>query len=290
MKLKNVLVLYKRSAYRIYFLEPQSSLRLQKKSIIEKEIKRFQQSHEDHYNTLRTVAKVLRAFGIRFAENYRGHGVDYPQFDFIITVGGDGTFLEASRRIKNQLILGVNSAPNHSVGRFCVANAKNFESILKKILSNNFKVKHFHRLRLVFEGQKIPPVLALNDALICHRNPAMLCRYYLKINNRKEEQRSSGIWVASAAGSSGAIHSAGGKIVNPYDGHIQYKPRELYQGKHDKYALTGGLLKGNQIISVTSLMRQGMVYVDGAHVHYPFKYGATLKVSLSKHPIRTISA
>ena len=72
------------------------------------------------------MAKILLTHGIRFTESYRGRGIDYLKYDLIITVGGDGTFLEAAKHAKHQIILGVNSAPDHSVGRFCIANKYNF--------------------------------------------------------------------------------------------------------------------------------------------------------------------
>ena len=53
----------------------------------------------------------------------------------------------------------------------------------------------------------------LNDILICHHNPGAMSRYYLTVGRVREEQRSSGVWIATAAGSSGGLHSAGGKVL-----------------------------------------------------------------------------
>ncbi len=287
MKFKNVLLLYKRSAYRIYFLDENSSLRGKKSLFLREEKKRFEDAHVEHYKTLKNVAKILLTHGIRFTESYRGRSLDYSKYDFIITVGGDGTFLEAARHSKHQVILGINSAPGHSVGRFCIANNQNFQAILKKIILGKFKIGLLQRLRLSFEG-KVQKVEALNDILICHSNPAVLCRYYVTLNGKREEQRSSGVWISTPAGSSGAIHSAGGKLMNQYLKQMQYRPRELYQGHHKTYKLRGGILGFSDSITLTSLMRQGMIYVDGAHHKFPFEYACNVQISLSPHPIRTI--
>ncbi len=185
--LKRVLVLYKRSAYKIYFLEKDSSLAKRRNPVVKNEITRFQKAHEQHYQTLEQINKTLLTYGVRFKESYRGHNIDYSQFDFIITVGGDGTFLEASRHLKNQIIIGVNSAPEYSVGRFCIATAKTFEKVLLDIKSNKINPRFLYRLRARIEGEP-KPVHFLNDILLCHANPANLSRYYLQVNNKWEEQ------------------------------------------------------------------------------------------------------
>ena len=183
--------------------------------------------------------------------------------------------------------MGINSAPEYSVGRFCIAQPDNFESILKKILEGRFKITNLQRIQISFsKNQK--PINALNDVLICHQNPAMLCRYCLEINRNREEQRSSGIWVSTAVGSSGAIQSAGGKILSQYAKLMQYKPRELYQGKLKGYQLRGGVLDSKDSIKVISLMRRGVIYVDGAHQKIPFEYGDSIQIKLSSNPIKTI--
>lgn len=288
MKFKNILVLYKRSAYKIYFLEKRSSLRdMIRSPFFLKQKASFKRSHDAHYGTLRSIAKTLFSLGIPFHESYRGRGVNYNNYDLVITVGGDGTFLEAARHLNKQILLGVNSAPQFSVGRFCIATAQNFEKVIKETLHGKHKVGYLQRLRVIVDGHD-KHVDALNDILICHKNPAVLCRYHLSVKGTTEEQRSSGIWVATPAGSTGAIKSAGGKIIKPYTKKFQYMPRELYVGHNGKYKLKGHVLTGRETIKIVSLMREGMLYCDGAHYHVPFHYGSKAHVSLSPNPIKTI--
>lgn len=286
-KFKNILLLYKRSAYKIYFLDPKRPLASLKGRFIKGEFARFKKSHDQHYNALHNISRVLYSHGVRFTECYRGKNINYSPYDLVITVGGDGTFLEAVRKITNQVIIGVNSAPQYSVGRFCIANAENFEKIVKQILAGKFKIAKLHQIQIQFsKNQK--PINALNDVLICHQNPAMLCRYYIEIGRYREEQRSSGIWISTAVGSTGAIKSAGGKILPQFDKLMQYKPRELYQGKLNPYKLRGGVLGPKEGIKIVSLMRRGMVYIDGAHQKVGFEYGDSIQIKLSANPIKTI--
>jgi len=115
-----------------------------------------------------------------------------------------------------------------------------------------------------------------------------MSRYYLTVGKIREEQRSSGVWVATAAGSSGGLHSAGGKILPQEAKEFQYKPRELYRGRHTFYHLKGGVLKPAQKITMTSLMREGVVFVDGSHVCLPFSFGAKIFVQRSPNPLKII--
>lgn len=274
----NVLLLYKKSAYSIYF----------RKGHPRAEIDRYKEAHDEHLATLATVEEVLRHYGIKYSKYARGKKIPYQRYRSVITVGGDGTFLEAARNANTQVLLGVNSAPGTSVGKLCVATRKNFERIIRRIIAGkNVRLDSWQRLRLKFYGLS-RPIDCLNDVLICHQNPAAVSRYYLSIGNIKEEQRSSGLWVAAPAGSSGAIRSAGGKILNITEKKFQYMPRELYRGVNPPYRFKGGVLAGGQTIKVASLMHDGNVFVDGTHVQLAFPFHATLKISLSPKPVKVL--
>ncbi|MBI3617125.1 MAG: NAD(+)/NADH kinase [Candidatus Omnitrophica bacterium] len=274
----NVLLLYKKSAYSIYF----------RKGHPRAEIDRYKKAHDEHLRTLTMVERVLHKHGINYSKYARGRKIPYQRYRSVITVGGDGTFLEAARNTNTQVLLGVNSAPGTSVGELCVATQKNFERIIRRIIAGkNVRLDSWQRLRLELDGLS-RQIDCLNDILICHQNPAAVSRYYLKIGTLKEEQRSSGLWVAAPAGSSGAIQSAGGRILNITEKKFQYMPRELYQGVNPPYRLKGGVLAEGQTIKVTSLMHDGNVFVDGTHVQLAFPFHATLKISLSPKPVKVI--
>lgn len=285
---KKVLLIYKKSAYSIYFKERKIQLADGKQTDLKGEIKRFKRAHDEHYETLKETERILYKYNIKYTKRFRGgKDVNYARYDLIITVGGDGTFIEASRNIKDQAIIGVNSAPSFSVGKLCVANVKNFEKIIGHIVGRRFTLRPWQRLRLDLEGH-VRPIDCVNDILVCHSNPAAMSRYYLKIGNVKEEQRDSGLWVATPAGSTGAIKSAGGRKVNVNEKRIQYMPRELYYGFSRIYRHKGGVLKPHQNLSVTSLMRNGMIFIDGTHFKLKFPFNSTLKVSFSPHPLKAI--
>ncbi|MFA5087508.1 MAG: NAD(+)/NADH kinase [Candidatus Omnitrophota bacterium] len=284
MRIQKILLLYKRSAYRNYFLNPLSSLYDKQKRFPARDMRGFRLLHEEHYLTLKRIEQCLAEEKVDYVKHYRGQDFRYSSFDLVITVGGDGTFLEAARNVKRQIILGVNSVPGTSIGRFCFADRGNFPAMLRKILANRFKAARIKRLRLQIDGRQ-PAINILNDALVCHKNPAAMSRYYLMIGRVKEEQRSSGVWIATAAGSSGAIHSSGGRALPMTSARYQYRPRELYDGGRLRYRLRGGVMLPSQKIRIISLMREGMVFVDGEHARFPLTYGSHLEISPSGEPL-----
>lgn len=275
---RNVLLLYKRSAYSIF----------SRKGNARAEINRYKKAHDEHSGTLATVERILHKYGINYMKYARGQKIAYQRYGLVITVGGDGTFLEAARNANHQILLGVNSAPGTSVGKLCVATSRNFEKIIRKIRAGKgFHLDSWHRLRVELKGIS-SQIDCLNDILICHDNPAAVSRYYLKIGNIKEEQRGSGLWIATPAGSSGGIQSAGGKILKVTARKFQYMPRELFRGVNPAYCLKGGILTADKTVAVTSLMRNGSIFVDGTHVRLAFPFDAMLKVSLSSKPVTVI--
>ena len=284
MKDFQILVLYKNSSYEKFFLaqRPISPF----VTIRSRDVLRFKQTHLEHFKTLKKVKRVLKLSGFHFKVTNRGDRFDLDQYNLIITVGGDGTFLQAARNITHQYIFGVNSDPRWSVGMFCSADSKSFPSFVQKLISKKFSVRTLQRLVLTMKSH--PPTHFLNDVLICHKNPAAMSRYHFIIGGKKEEQKSSGLWLATAAGSSGAIHSAGGKILPVMSSKFQYIARELYAAKQQKYHFRSGILQPGKTVSIISLMQDGVIFVDGCRTHYPFPFGQEASITPSRYPLKVI--
>ena len=116
-----------------------------------------------------------------------------------------------------------------------------------------------------------------------------MSRYRLTLGRRQELQKSSGLWVATAAGSSSAVLAAGGTRLPWGAAKYQYRPRELYRGRLSHPRLTGGVLAAGRRLRVTWLMRRGSAFVDGPHVKIPLRFADELEVGLSlEDPLRVL--
>lgn len=282
---RKVLVVYKKSLHRIYFLDHRRPPKGARFTAADRA--RLLASHESHERSLEQVRQVLAAHRVAYREVYRARRVDYAPYELVVAVGGDGTFIEASRRLTTQVILGVNSDPERSHGFFCATAADGFEQLFADYLAGRAKVRKLNRMSLELNGEDLG-FQTVNEVLVAHHWPAGLSRYGLAIGERQEEQRGSGVWVATAAGSTGAIRSAGGKRMPLGSRRLQYLPREPFEPRGREYRLRGGLVPAGAPITVTSRMREGVIFVDGCHLRFPFGIGAHLVLRNSPYPLLTI--
>lgn len=223
-----------------------------------------------HMATLRKVKKFLSGLGIRHRVWNRNHLSKPLKADLVLAVGGDGTVLAASHFTNHAPLLGINSAPKTSTGFFCAANPQNFPKIFRAILAGRKKPKSVPRLEVFVNGKKFPHP-GLNDLLFASRLQGDTARYRIRIGRHQEDHKSSGVWVATGAGSSAAIFSAGGKKDSPFSGRLQYRIREPLCFPKKQYRLLHGFLKRGKSLTLISNIRQGMIFLDGAklHAHVP---------------------
>lgn len=250
---------------------------------------RILSSDEEQNRTIEVVQKTLRHHRIPFT-SFSAHRFSVAekqkinQADLVITIGGDGTALGTSHYITSGLMLGVNSAPGDSVGHFCHTQRDNFAERLANILADKWQPYKLARLAVNLDDKPLPE-LALNDVLIAHDCPAATTRYILDLNEVKEEQRSSGIWIATAAGSTAGIKSAGGKVMPLGSQRLQYFVRELYREPGRTYALTQGFLAPHEELVIASKMPTAHIYIDGARTAYKFPFGARVLLQRASQPL-----
>lgn len=250
---------------------------------------RILHAHQSHERTLETARALLTKKGIPFTEisskdNTAVIRRKLATADFVMTIGGDGTVLNASHYVRHGALLGVNSAPGDSVGHFCHAHGKNLRQKLADILAGRWNPMSLARLAITLEEKELPE-LALNDALIAHDCPAATTRYLIRVKEHEEEHRSSGLWVSTAAGSTAAIHSAGGRVLPLHSENIQYLVRELYREPGRQYQLRRGLLRPGEQLTIASKMPEAHLYIDGARTKYKFPFGARAGFRLAETPL-----
>ncbi|GLU17780.1 hypothetical protein SLE2022_341340 [Rubroshorea leprosula] len=225
--------------------------------------------------------------------------------DLVVTVGGDGTLLQASHLIDDSVpILGVNSDPtqaeevqeycgefdaNRSTGYLCAANVKNFEQILDSILEGQTVPSKLSRISICL-NLKLLSTYALNDILIAHPCPATVSRFSFKIKRGDQpcsplvNCRSSGLRVSTAAGSTAAMLSAGGFAMPILSQDLQYMVREPISPGAAVSGLMHGLITSDQSMNLSWFGKEGLIYIDGSHVFYPVQNGDTIEIS-SRAPV-----
>jgi NAD+ kinase len=287
MKIKKILVVYKKSTYDLYNNSEYSS---SVKKLIDQNheaVNMLKNSHNIHSSTLETIISVLKKKNIEFDVIFRGDLKTIEDYDLVITTGGDGTILETSKYLKDIPIFGVNSDPVGSVGFFTSSTKDDFEEKLILALNGQLKIKKLNRIEILINNNPVK-YFALNDVLICHSIPAATSRYIIKFKDKLERHRSSGVWVSTAAGSTAAIRSAGGKVIPIYSKKLQFVVREFYDRGSKDFKILKGLFNENDNFEIISQMRLGKIYIDGPFFEYDFTVGDSVKFRNSKYPLKIL--
>ena len=259
-----VALIYKKSAWELFSESSDKNV----SSFISQDSQQreaFKESHTIQKKTIDCVEKTLTNHNASIKKIYRSSLSDHDlnNFDLVITVGGDGTFLESTHYVTgNTPIVGVNSDPSRSVGFFCACNTENFADFYNKI-SEQPKIS-LSRLSLsVNEKSTGPPIL--NDILFANPNPAATTRY--KLND--ESYRNSGLLASTAAGSTAWTFQEGVEPLPLGSQEFQF----IHRGTRNSQVNVASKLE------IHSLTRKGTIFIDGDHCSIPLYIGQKLKIT-----------
>lgn len=283
-----VIVVAKRTAYSRFVEEERDPRAKQLIKRKDPSVASWLEGHREHQKTLEVVEQVLDRLGVHVAWVRRAHAMfDASDAALVIAVGGDGTLLAASHNVESVPLLGVNSAPRHSVGFFCAATRETFADLVKRALDGRLASLRLTRMKVSVNG-RVRSRRVLNEALYAHSSPAATSRYVLEFRGRSEEQRSSGIWIGPAAGSTAAQRSAGGRVLPLSAKDLQLVVREPYNPAGKRYRLQRLLVPPSERVVVRSNMDDAMLWFDGPHRHVPVRLGDVIEFTASNEPLHVL--
>lgn len=169
------------------------------------------------------LQSYLRSLGVESLcmEMEELSGLKAENLDFILAMGGDGTFIQAARAVlgKGIPIAGYNIG---TLGFLAEIDRTNREELIRKLLDGRYRVEN----RMMLEGhlyreaengyQPVATGIALNDIAI-HRvsNPHIL-QMEINVNGSPlTTYNADGTVIATPTGSTAYNLSAGGPIVDP---------------------------------------------------------------------------
>lgn len=137
--------------------------------------------------------------------------------DYIIIIGGDGTFLHSSHHFIGSDIplLGINVG---HLGFLTDVETEELKKALEMIYSDNYKIEKRMMLKvsLYREDREVASSYALNDFVINRDPDSQMLKIKLYINNELVNNfRGDGLILATPTGSTAYSLSAGGPIINP---------------------------------------------------------------------------
>jgi NAD+ kinase len=259
----NILIVYKKSTYLRYLDSDNQDLK-ELLTTNHENIVLLKENHKTESKSIKEVIENIKTLNLSYKIVMRENLKQIENQDLVITVGGDGTFLDVSHFINDETpILGINSNPSKSVGFFCSITSAGLKEVIKNI--HETKRTKLNRLKIIRNGEEIKE-LALNDVYLANSNPAATIVYRVDDNN--QENKTSGVLVSTAAGSTGWIYQEMGEVMPLNSEQLQYLPLGL---RNREPKLT------NQI-KVISLTKEGQIFIDGPHIKYPFEYNDNIEI------------
>lgn len=186
----------------------------------------------------------------------------FDNFDLVVTLGGDGTVLDAARRIQIPPLLPIRLFPETSVGFLCTVDQPAFSL---QLWQNLRKAPVFqNRLRLqCLVGATPLPIPILNDALIAHRSPARASRYEIRWQDTAQAQCSSGIWIATPQGSHGGARASGAIPLPLTDSRALFHVRELAASSSQPAIHGAPFSPDTDVFTVTPTTDSLQIFLDG---------------------------
>lgn len=246
---------------------------------------RLQIAAETHLRTLALVRKVIGAHRVNEWQVERLQARDAEGKDLVVTVGGDGTVLTANSLDADIPLLTVNSDPGGSIGMYTRCTADNFAALFEAWLAGKAVEEIIPRLQVRIDSGQ--PWRVLNECLFASANPAAMTRYVIDVAGQRESQRSSGVWVSTAAGSTAAIRSAGMEPVDPHLPALLFQVREPFTGRGPMALLSGRQLPPTGL-RLMPAMPGVSLFVDGPHFHRTVPPGSIAEFNASPVPLRLL--
>lgn len=275
--MKRVLVVYKKS-----FLEAHASDRTLLRRLSKADRERYRRADESNRQALDEVVGFLQHLKVGVQAVYRGLLAAGKPHDLVVTVGGDGTFFAASHYVKATPIFAINSDPENSLGLFTAADHTEFRAPLAKALEGKLHRTLLNRLTISVNGKTLRERV-VNDVLFAHRNPASMSRYQIAIDRKREAQRSSGVWIASAGGSTAGIRAAGGERMAIESTQIQVLVREPYGWPRSDLRLLRGY--AHRSVELTVMMTEAAIWIDGARIRHDLSMGDKVRIITGAAPL-----
>jgi nicotinamide-nucleotide adenylyltransferase len=176
--------------------------------------KELEKNHFQHQKVKQYVVELLQELGFNYKllKEDQSSSDYYSKYKTILTLGGDGTFLHAAKMATNQLMIGVNTNPDKSIGLLTNFNIDTINRALSELAKNSFKVDKWQRLAIKINHKK-QGHLALNEVFVGVSEIYKSSSLEVKIEDKIGFFSGNGLILSTHKGSTGFYKSANGKPI-----------------------------------------------------------------------------
>ncbi|CAM4347882.1 NAD kinase [Flavobacterium terrigena] len=149
---------------------------------------------------------------------FNSHECLKDNFDYLISIGGDGTILRAATFVRdsNLPIIGINAG---RLGFLATVQEENIENLLNRVLANNFSISK--RTLVSLNAHPVYSDLedinfALNEITVSRKDTTSMITIETYINNEYlNSYWADGLIISTPTGSTGYSLSCGGPVIMP---------------------------------------------------------------------------
>ena len=143
------------------------------------------------------------------------------EYDFVISIGGDGTILRSANEI-GELSIPIIGLNKGRLGFLANSPIEIIDSIIEKITNSNYRISERTIIQVEFEGKTKN---ALNEISISRKNTTSLITIDTKLNDQYlNTYWADGLIISTPTGSTGYSLSCGGPIIMPDSKNLVITP------------------------------------------------------------------
>jgi hypothetical protein len=209
----------------------------------------------------------------------------------VVSLGGDDHFKSVASLVTDQIIVGVNSDPQRSVGALLQFFAEDFRKSLPGILNGNFLIEEWAQLEVKINESDARR--AVSEIFIAERNAKYGSRSTITYRGQEFTSKGSGLLIATGAGSTGWFRSAS-RYCFP-EGYVWPRTspaavileREPYGDIAENRFLCRELLADEEL-TIRSLHNHSAVVSTDSIFDFEFPRGATARVKLADQRLKVL--
>ena len=282
----------------------------QAKFFVESRGQSFQdyEAEDEHYAVARDLVmrSVPRDVSFQIIDREFLPNYVFGERDLVVTLGQDGLVVNVAKYLDGQPVVAVNPDPERFDGVLMPFLADDLPLALRAVEEGRCTISHLTMARVdLTDGQHL---YAFNDFYIGIENQSS-ARYTIRFGAAEERQISSGVLVATPAGSTGwlssfynmttGIASFLGSPVSLPSSQMSWEERRLvffvrepFASRWSDVSLVAGALDADHSLVLESHMAEGgLIFSDGMLSDYlAFNSGATATVGLAQKTTALVTA
>ena len=207
--------------------------------------------------------------------------VNEKQPEFVIAVGGDGTFLRAVHQnlslLNKCVFLGINTGSLGFFADYDIDELDDINSSINDISKRKVVTSSLLKGEITYEGKK-KIIYAINEIKLENPFQTLICDVYIN-DDLLEVFRGTGLIVSSSIGSSGLSRSLGGALVDPALETLQLSEEASIQNNIYRSLASSLIIDKNGIITLKGNFEKVIVGYD--YLYETLNNVTELKICLS---------